>query len=601
MPQNINQLTATGSYSDGSTRDITAQVAWTVSDTSIATVNASTGQVTIQPAGQIWGATVGVTATLAPGTPGTASLIVVASDSGSVAPLMPLDDTQWAALGLSPWGSYWGLQEPSGSFLISSGSTTVSLTASVSAGAGLGPQLQSTQPGWLRKFIVMTGSAGMNMSFPVGSGPSMASSIAFLGYASIDQMGPAFTTIIGTMRSNAFNVGNISYDTLQANSGMLAAEFNTQQKRLAGPHNPIMNDRVHPLLVVINTSSFTVLAASDLGVITSASNAASWNFNSDSNAKGFGSTATRCVSGSYCYFAVCTGSTAESLSDPQAAAALLQKLGWSVDWATCPVDSGTIKLPFMPHHWRQLGLTPWTATWNMQETATPQLTTNDSWAAVNWNGWCGTFASVDTFQYKLSNGYTGGWTRGGVQQIASNQRRISVSNVKVDPAFLWDQTGSFACLLYVAQSSTPVNVALNKAIISMGPIGTDKGPATVAAVALSGGLPAIYCSGSTVTGSSALADNKVHPVMLVYDRTNSRVKLYTDIEKITGSFQTIQIMTSATSSLFFGGYTNPWGTQAAASGVYVYASFTTGALAESYSTDGVASNFLKTLGWSVGW
>src|SRR5262245_36558233 len=122
-------MTATGSYSDAHTENDTTDVAWSVSDTSITTIGLHTGLLTTQPAGKIWGATVGVTATLSPGTPGTASLLVIASDSGSVAPRMPQQDSHWQALGLSPWGAYGGLQEPSGSNVVLSGSAGYTLTA----------------------------------------------------------------------------------------------------------------------------------------------------------------------------------------------------------------------------------------------------------------------------------------------------------------------------------------------------------------------------------------------------------------------------------------------------------------------------------------
>ena len=49
----------------------------------------------------------------------------------------------------------------------------------------------------------------------------------------------------------------------------------------------------------------------------------------------------------------------------------------------------------------------------------------------------------------------------------------------------------------------------------------------------------------------------------------------------------------------FGGFAAP--TNSATSGTYLYCAFTTGTLAESLSTDGVASAFLKSMGWSPTW
>jgi len=600
MNQNINQLTATGSYSDSSTQNITNTVTWSVSDTTIATIGVNTGIVSVMPPGQIWGATIGVTATLAPGTPGTASLIVIASDSGSaVAPKMPLQDSHWQALGLSPWGSYWGLQEPSGSNLVSSGSTTIALTASVQAGAGLGPQNQSAEPGWLRNFIVMTGSAAMNYSWPSSNGPGMTKSIAFLCYAHVGQMGNIQNQIVGVLRGSSINLANIGYDPLNANTGMAGVEFNTFLKKLTGPQSVQISDRVHPYLLVVNTSSFTCLGATDVSLITSASDAGSWQFTADGNPKGFGgyTGSGRNISGSFSYFAVATGSVAESLSDPATAGAFLQKLGWNVTWSSCPTDSGTIKLPFLPFHWTSLGLKPWTAAWNMQENAGTSACTNDVWVGRSFSGMNGVYSTIDNYQYPLSAGWSQGWTRGGIQTLAANQHFFRVTGGPVGP---FDASGSFAVLVYSAIMDG-IQSGLSRGLITMGPVlGSPGAPATVGGVVVSTGTLALYCGGSSVTSSIVMTDRTVHPFMLVYDKTNSRVKLYTDKQSLTGTFVQVTPNANSTGSFFVGGSTFPW-SQTSISGVHVYAALATGTLAETFSDDGVASNFLKTLGWTVPW
>lgn len=590
MGQNITNFSATGTYSDSSKKDITNTTTWSVSDSSIASINAANGQITIQPAGQIWGGTIGTTASLSPGTPGTASLIVVASDSGSIAPRMPLSDIQWQVLGLSPWGSYWGLQEPSGTIAVSSGSTIISLTGTTAAGAGVGPQQGSTEPNWLRNFVVTTGSAAMSMNFAAGNGPGVKNSIAFLTYCRLGQMGSQ-GPCVGVIRFNSLNVIAINHDTFNNNTGMLSAEFNAQFKRLTGPLTPTVHDRVHPMLVVVNTSSFTTLAATDISIITSASDAGSWQFTADGNAKGFGSQ----NSSSYGYFAIATGSVAESMSDPATAGAFLQKLGWNVPWATCPTDSGSIKLPFLPFHWTSLGIQPWTAAWNMQETVGTSFASNDSWPGKSFTGMNMTLSTIDALQYNPAGGWTQGWTRGAVLTTAANQHFARCTGGPIGP---FDATGSFAILIYSAISGAPAS-NVSRTLITMGPASTSPG-AIASAVSVSTGTMALYCGGSCVTGSVIMNDSAVHPFMLVYDQTNSRVKLYTDKQALTGTFTQLAPVTSATGSFYIGGTTFPW-TQTAVSGVHLYAAMVTGTLAESYSTDGVASNFLKTLGWTVSW
>lgn len=67
---NTQSYTATGTYTDGSTADVTASAAWSTSDANAFTVGASTGVAT----GTGFGVVVTVTATLSPASPATATL-----------------------------------------------------------------------------------------------------------------------------------------------------------------------------------------------------------------------------------------------------------------------------------------------------------------------------------------------------------------------------------------------------------------------------------------------------------------------------------------------------------------------------------------------
>lgn len=118
----------------------------------------------------------------------------------------------------------------------------------------------------------------------------------------------------------------------------------------------------------------------------------------------------------------------------------------------------------------------------------------------------------------------------------------------------------------------------------------------------------LYCSGSTTTGSQSIQDGRAHPLLLVYDKTNSRVKAYSDLEAVTGTFHKTVIRNSTTASFFWGASTqhnpgsgqNP-GNAIAASGNFIWAAACTGSTAEQFSDDGKASKFLKDLGWTVSW
>ena len=92
-------------------------------------------------------------------------------------------------------------------------------------------------------------------------------------------------------------------------------------------------------------------------------------------------------------------------------------------------------------------------------------------------------------------------------------------------------------------------------------------------------------------------NERAHPWLLVYDKTNSRVKLYNDLEAVTGTFNALT-MVGATASMGFGGTPFP---RAPVSGVYLYGAFCTGTLAESFSDNTTASLFFKTLGWNPTW
>lgn len=590
MGQNLAGMTATGTYSDSSTADITNTVAWSVSDSSIASINAANGIVTIAAAGKIWGGDIGVTATLAPGTPGTASLLVIASDSGSVAPLMPQQNNHWTALGLSPWGSWWGVQEASGSdTLIGSGSAPYNLgRADGTGGEGIGARQGGTLTNWTRACITLSGSTGQSLTASAGFGPNPGStSTAFLGYGQLGQNGAVVGSwfmghIAGTaaQRSGIQTVASTSRTALSFLS-------NLGSKRLVGPVGNQHSDRVHPFLYIYNKTSAEAWCFSDIVLAMSSSHAAL-----SDNTKGFGPISTSAASSaSWVWLATATGSIVERLCDPSASADFLTRLGWSVPWKTCPTESGSIKLPFLKMHWDEVGLQTWTATWNMQDEGTGIAQNSfDRWEGFVSDGW-----QLTAGASPVGGTFVPGWNRGCVQfsQIAATRLiRACINQVQ------WDPTGSQAYVAYVSASLGTAGVR--------GLFGCTIGNASAAGLTLftvfpsSTATPAVYCAGATATASNAINDNRVHPILMVYDKTNTRVKLYTDLEKVTGSFNALSLVANTTGNLTFGGTNSSPFTTPPPMQIF-WASFCTGALAESLSDDGKASDFLKRLGWTIPW
>lgn len=588
MAQNITQWTATGSYSDASTADITNTAAWTVSDTSIITIGGANGQVTIQPAGSIWGATVGVTATLSPGTPGTASLLVIASDSGSVAPRMPQLNEHWSALGLSPWGSWWGFQEASGSdTVVGSGSAPFNLTRSDGAttGDGTGLHQNAEFTGWTRRGIVMSGSTGQRLWADTGTGPDCnTTSVAWLSYGQLQEnhsigaqgfMGWFHVANAGRMNIAAQNVNPPA-------GGIRLTSFNGS-KNTVGPFNEDHSDRLHPFLLIWNASTSELWGFSDDVIAMSGGQPTVGD-----GAKGLGNR-TNVVppSSSFVFLACATGSIVERLCDPSASADFLSRLGWNVPWKTCPTDSGSIKCPFLDIHYKELGLTTWTTTWNFQGMESQVQNSYDQWSGYSSEGWQLAGAATTAGQIAA------GWKRKAVIFPSSNSTRlatIATANMK------YDQTGSMAIIGYVSSS---IAIA-NRQFLGQHGTSTTHQPVTFVATLGDAGnkTPVLYCAGATATGSAAICDGRYHPLLIVYDATNSRAKLYTDLEKVTGSFNALSLVASVTGNLGFGGrgiFTSP-----PPMGV-VWGAFCTGALAESLSDDGVASDYLKRLGWSVPW
>ncbi len=201
------------------------------------------------------------------------------------------------------------------------------------------------------------------------------------------------------------------------------------------------------------------------------------------------------------------------------------------------------------------------------------------------NAWNLAINAVDSLRFK-----TPGWNRAGMMVTQVADHRAQVATIYGPPP-LFDPTGSIAMVVYANVSG---GVASN---VILG-VGGPNQPVESFYGGLVAGKSAVYSAGASATGAVTFSGDRVHPFMVVYDKTNSRIKFYNDMEKLTGSFNATAIINSVTASIGFGGVSQQ---RTAASGTYVWGALCTGTLAETFSDDGVASAFLKTLGWTIPW
>lgn len=554
----------TASYSFDMQRDVTSLATWQTNDASILTVSNGTG--TVATAGHIYGGDVYVTASI-DGLSCIASANIIASDSSSYNILMPQKDAHWSLIGLSPWSSYGGLQEQTGNVILS-GTDNYALTGS--AGGGVGVLYGVQKQDWIRNFISLSGTSGQNVSSRSGSGPNPnATSVAWLTYAQVGKSANS-NMICGYLGAST----NMVFRTVGSSAGVVGISYNGLSDRtLVGPYDTDLSSRVRPYLVVYNKTSGELWGYTDSCLAMTSSIAGIAGVGQS----GIGAAAGRtCASASYCYFATCTGSLAEYYSNPTNAGNLLSSFGWNVNWKNCPTDSGTIKLPFLPSHWSELGYQPWAAVFNCQEQSSV-LRSFNMWDGVLQEGW--TTSAPASVTYAVS---VDGWTRKGITftETANNYARISNT--------VFSTPSSAAYLAYVKFNSTSANA---RGVLGQSGVNG----ATMQCIVNQDGIPGINCFGVLSSGTIDHRDDRVHPVLVVYDITSARAKLYTDLSKHTGTYGNLTV---APQRQIGGGTTN---NNVSAPNTFLYWAMCSGTVASSLSDDGVASKFLKDLGWNVDW
>lgn len=171
-----------------------------------------------------------------------------------------------------------------------------------------------------------------------------------------------------------------------------------------------------------------------------------------------------------------------------------------------------------------------------------------------------------------------GWSRYGLGTTDGTAGKWGVSSgTGPDPS-----STSVAALLYVRID----NVTTERNLLSL----TDSSGNLLVINVTAGGLLRAYVDTNNASGGTNYEAGSVFPLLFVYDRTNSRARVFTDVEKISPTYGS----GTADGLKFFGGNST-----AVLTGRYLYGAWFTGSDAEWLSTDANAKALLEALGWTV--
>ncbi len=566
---------ATGTYSDASSANVSSQTSWVVSDNSkFVVTTAGTGSAII--GGHLYGANVGITGTIG-AVAGTGTVVVVSSDSASFGAVpyaikTPMQDDHWQVLGLSPWGSYWGLQEPSGSNCVSSGSTQLTMVPLRDVSMLRNPA------GWVRNGLSVTKAGQLGTmrtpSYPFNSA-ALATGVAIMSYSRINVI--ASRTIMGQCSGTLTRDGGQTADMLlklgsNNNGSGLILDYSGSGGGI-GLATPHVDGRFHPLLIVYDPVNSRIKAYSDLDVITGSFPGA---IGTGSNALGMGwlgENSNGTGDHDHIYFAVATGSVATALSDDGKAAAFLKKLGWTPRWNWTSDLTAFVAVPQSYRDWQELitgslaGVQPPPDAWGFQAT-TGTIPNLIGTRALGVEG-------SPLYQQSVTN-----WSRKACSVVDSQGSLplFFTNNGGSDPDL---HTNSRLVFALVAINGTPGGI---RNVIEMG--GSDS---TGLEVDASGHFIA-RVAGNTATGVVP-AGSTVHPVFIKSDITNSVFKVYTDKEIITPTWTTPIVNSISTDFGAF--FTLPGPVQ------YLYGCHWFGSAAEW--TDAQIRAIMYMMGWAPAW
>jgi hypothetical protein len=303
------QMVATGTYSDLSTADITADVTWTSGTEAVATISNGEGT-----EGEVTPLTVGptlITATLG-AVSGDETLTLDVDVDATSGKGVPSTAFQWLMVGLTI-DSAWLAQEASGN-LAGYGPSAFTLTANGT------PLYQQAVTGWTRTASAFNQVAAQRFGAAAGVGPNPAStSVLWFGYMVAD-------TLPSAVRGMLNAGGNVGVGLVNG-SGNLRLYVNAVTVDDSTTLPPTDN-LVHPIVVKVdNTGSAAVLytdEAKTVGTYAAATD----------GTKGFGggifSASPPALSG-VLLGAVASGANAE-LTDAQIKT-ILENLHWSPPWS----------------------------------------------------------------------------------------------------------------------------------------------------------------------------------------------------------------------------------------------------------------------------
>ena len=233
---------------------------------------------------------------------------------------------------------------------------------------------------------------------------------------------------------------------------------------------------------------------------------------------------------------------------------------WTVD-----ATSG-IGVPADATEWAAVGVAAPISLWQCQEAASPLA---DSIGSVN-------LASAGLghlYQQAVS-----GWTRVAARSVDGTAGQRWINSVAA-PSPL---TTSVMLLAYVDMPTT--SPGLNRDVFGF----VNNLNAGISST--SPGRVRVNCASVFVSGTAA-PQSAVRPVVFKYDRTNSAVVVYTDQEKIVGTYNAT---VTGGAQVYLGSVLTP-----AADASYLYAAEWSGADAEI--SDAAVKTMLETLGWTIPW
>ena len=226
-----------------------------------------------------------------------------------------------------------------------------------------------------------------------------------------------------------------------------------------------------------------------------------------------------------------------------------------------------IYVPAAAAEWTALGLTAPADLWLSQE------------ASGNLADTIGSVTLTANASPSYSNAITG-WTRVGVgfAEGTANQRITAGAGTGPSPA-----STSIALLIYVKFLTAAAGAT--RGVCGLG---------SNLAVQQQSGFQKIRiaCVGVNTNGTANYVDGSVHPLLFVYDRTNTKVVVYTDLETFTGTYAAGAL--DGNKGYGSGGsITTPTGLNVLFGALY------SGASAEALSTQATAKSYLQSLNWTI--